>query len=213
MNESLLTDERDRVVESLTSGYAHGAFDVEELERRVALVYAAKSTTELQAILTDVAPIPASETMALVPAKKMRIIMGSIEKTGPWAVPQQLRARVVMGSLQLDLREARLAAGGVTTIEVDVTMGNVEVIVPPGFQVDVDASSLLGHVEERTDRVTGTPATVIRVVGRVRLGNLEVSTLQRGETRGDARRRWRDERRERRWRRRHWRRMRHFDRC
>ena len=210
MNESLLTAERDRVVESLTSGYAHGAFDVEELERRVALVYAAKSTTELQAVLTDVAPATRSETTALVPAKKMRVIMGSIEKTGPWAVPQQLRARVVMGNLQLDLREALLAAGAVTTIEVDVTMGNVEVIVPPGFHVDVDASSLLGHVEERTNRVTGAPSTVIRVVGRVRLGNLEVSTLERGETRGDARRRWRDERR---WRRRHWRRMRRYDGC
>ena len=186
--------ERDQVVETLSASYAQGAFDVDELEHRLALVHDAKSKAELDALVTDLAP----SSMALVPAKRMRIVFGSIERTGPWAVPQQLRARVLFGNLELDLREARLASG-VTTIEVDVTMGNVEVIVPPGFQVDVDASSFLGSVEERTERSSGAPASIIRVVGRVRLGSLEVSTLRQGETHRDARRRRRIDRR---WRRR-----------
>lgn len=194
MNEELLTEQRERVVESLTSGYANGVIEDDELERRLALVHTAQSPRELDALVTD---LVASPTMALVPAQRMRILFGSIERTGPWTMPQQLRARVVCGNLELDLRDAHMAQG-VTTIEVDVTMGNVEIVVPPGFQVEVDASSFLGNVEERTERVPGTPATTIRVVGRVRLGNLEVSTLRRGETRGDARRRRRADRR---WRR------------
>jgi hypothetical protein len=198
MNELLVTEQqRERVVESLSTGYAQGVLEVEELERRLALVHTAKHVRELDVLVTDLVG-PAAATTALVPARQMRVLFGSIERTGPWAVPQQLRARVVCGNLELDLREARLAAG-VTTIEVDVTMGNVEVIVPPGYQVDVDASSFLGSVEERTERVLTTPASMIRVVGRVRLGHLEVSTLQRGETRRDARDRRRADRR---WRRR-----------
>lgn len=200
MNELSLTEvQRERVVESLSTGYAQGMLEVEELERRLALVHTARTARELDVLVTDlVGPTPATTTApALVAARHMRILFGSIERTGPWAVPQQLRARVVCGNLELDLREARLVAG-VTTIEVDVTMGNVEVIVPPGYQVDVEASSFLGAVEERTERVSAAPTSVIRVVGRVRLGHLEVSTLQRGETRRDARRRRRAERRGRR---------------
>ncbi|HUS33167.1 MAG TPA: LiaF domain-containing protein [Kofleriaceae bacterium] len=189
-------EQRERVVESLSTGYAHGILEQEELERRLALVQTAKSSLELDALVTDLARAP--ETTALVPAKQMRVIFGSIERVGPWAVPQQLRARVLFGNLELDLRDARLSPG-VTTIEVDVTMGNVEVIVPPGYQVDVEASSLLGAVEERTERVASEPTSIIRVVGRVRFGHLEVSTLHRGETRRDARYRRRADRK---WRRR-----------
>ena len=196
MNE-LTEEHRERIIESLSSGYAHGMLEDDELDRRLALVQTAKSGRELDALVTDLATRPA--TTALVAVQRMRIMFGSIERTGPWAVPQQLRARVVCGNLELDLREARLAAG-TTTIEVDVTMGNVEVIVPPGYQVDVEASSFLGAVEERTERASVATTTVIRVVGRVRLGHLEVSTLRRGETRRDARRR---RRMDRKWRRRH----------
>ena len=196
MNE-LTEEHRERIVDSLSSGYAQGLLEDDELDRRLSLVQTAKSTRELDALVTDLAGRPT--TTALVPAQRMRIIFGSIERVGPWAVPQQLRARVVCGNLELDLRDARLSPG-LTTIEVDVTMGNVEVIVPPGFQVDVQASSFLGAVEERTERASIPTTNMIRVVGRVRLGHLEVSTLQRGETRRDARVR---RRMNRRWRRRH----------
>lgn len=192
MNEPLLTEHRERVVESLSTGYANGAIEDDELERRLALVHTAQTTRELDALVTDL-----TTTTALVPAQRLRIMFGSIERTGPWAMPQQLRARVLCGNLELDLRDARMAPG-VTTIEVDVTMGNVEIVVPPGWQVDVEASSFLGAVEERTEPAVGAPASRIRVVGRVRLGHLEVSTLRRGETKRESARRRRADRR---WRR------------
>ena len=195
MDDQLLSEQRDRVVESLSTGYANGVIEDDELERRLALVHAANSTRELDALVTDLAT---STTTALVPAQRMRIVFGSIERTGPWAVPPQLRARVVCGNLELDLRDARMAPG-LTTIEVDVTMGNVEIVVPPGCRVDVEASSFLGAVEERTEPASVAPVSSIRVVGRVRLGHLEVSTLRRGETRRDAMRR---KRADRRWQRR-----------
>lgn len=192
-----MNEQRDHVIERLSSDYANGAFEVEELERRLALVHAAQTPAELDAVVTDLRP-----TVALVPAQRVRVVMGSVERTGPWAVPHQLAARVFWGNLLLDLREARLAPGD-TTIEVDVTMGNVEVIVPPGVEVAVEASSVLGNIEERTERfAAGGARPIVRIVGRVKLGNLEVSTRRPGESRRDARRRRRAERRAyRRWRR------------
>jgi hypothetical protein len=206
MNDTLLADRRDLVVERLSAEYAAGAFEVEELERRLSLVHVAKSDAELDALVTDLTPSP---SLALVPAQRMRIAFGSIERTGPWTVPQELRARVLCGNLELDLREARLAPG-VTTIEVDITMGNVEVVVPPGVEVAVEASSFLGNVEERTNRAEAPGTSMVRIVGRVKLGNLEVSTLRLGETHRDARWRRRDERRFRRAQRRM---ARHYRRC
>src|SRR5262249_24593442 len=135
---------RDNVIDRLSSGCAQGLFEVEELERRLALAHAAQTPRELDVLVTDLAPT--STSTALVPAQRTRVVFGSLERTGPWAVPQHLAARVVFGHLLLDLREARLGAD--TTIELRVTMGNVEVIVPPGVDVDVDASSFLGNAEE-----------------------------------------------------------------
>jgi hypothetical protein len=114
-------------------------------------------------------------------------MLGSVERTGPWVVPAALATRVVWGNLVLDLRDARLGAG-VTTIDIDCTMGNVEIIVPPGVTVDVDASSLLANIEERTE-LSPQRGILLRITGRIRLGNLEVSTRYRGETRRQARRR------------------------
>ena len=189
-----MTDHRDLVIERLSSDYANGHIEVEELERRLALVHAAKTPAELDALA------PAPPVTALVAAQRMRVVLGSIERVGPWTVPAQLTARVLWGHVLLDLRAARLAPD--TTIEVDVTMGNLEVIAPPDVRVEVDASSVLGHVEDRTELGTATRA-VVRVVGRVKLGNLEVRTLRHGETPRDARRRRRADRRAYRHYRRH----------
>lgn len=193
MNEALLTDRRDQVIDRLSSDYAHGTFEVDELERRLALAHAAQTPAELDALTTDLAPL---RTTALVPARCVRVIMGSIERTGPWTVPHELSARVLLGNLVLDLRDARFATGE-TTIDVQITMGHVEVIVPPGIQVEVEASSLFANIEERTERtsIAASDAPIVRIVGRVKLGNLELSTMRRGETKREAWRRRRAERR------------------
>jgi hypothetical protein len=195
MSNTILGDRRDNIIEQLSAGYAGDAFDVDELERRVTLAHTARTSAELDVLVSDLRATTASS--ALVPAKRLSAVLGAIERVGAWSVPQQLRARALWGSIVLDLREAQLGAG-VTTIEVQCTMGSVEIIVPSAVAVDVDVSSTLASVEERTNRAAIAGSTVVRIVGRVRLGSLEVSTRERGETRRDARRRERWQRRARR---------------
>jgi hypothetical protein len=198
MNETLLQDRRELVIDRLSTSYAQGHFEVDELEHRLARAHAAQTPAELDALVTDL--VPAAATMALVPVQHTRVVFGSVERTGPWTVPAQMTARVVCGSLELDLRDAKLTSH-VTTIDVRVTMGSVEIVVPPGVEVEVAASSVLGSVEERVERSSATGAPIVRVVGRVKLGSLEVETRQAGETERDAR--WRrryDRRMQRRWR-------------
>jgi Cell wall-active antibiotics response 4TMS YvqF len=196
-SDILLADRRDHVISQLSAGFAGDRFEVDELERRLALAHSAESPLELDALVADLVPT----STALVPARALRVIMGSIERRGPWVVPQHLATRVVCGSVILDLREARLAPG-VTTIDVHVTMGNVEVIVPPGMTVEIEASSMLGNIEQRTDPAPLGGGPVVRITGRVKLGNLEVGVLRIGESFKEARRRHRWEHRSRRMHRR-----------
>ena len=188
-----LAAQRDRVIVELSTGFAGDRFEVDELERRLALAHAAQTAAALDALVTDLAPV---RTAALVPARELRVVMGSIERAGAWAVPAHLRARVLCGHLRLDLRDAQLAPG-VTALELRVTMGSVEVIVGPDTAVALDAGSWLGRVEDHTTPRAGA-ARIVQITGRVAMGSLEAWTLLPGERSRDARRRRRWERRARR---------------
>jgi hypothetical protein len=204
MAESLvaLRDRREQVIARLSEGYAADLFDVDELERRLDVAHGARSVAELDAVVADLAASPAPqaaivlagptaiEDPARADAKRLRVIMSSVERRGRWLVPRALDLRVLWGHAELDFRDASLGPG-ITTIHVRVFMGNFEVVLPPNLAIDVDVSSFAGSVTER-HRVPPEvdPARPqIRIVGTVRFGNLEITTRLPGETARDAYRR------------------------
>jgi hypothetical protein len=204
-----LRDRREQVIKQLSEGYAQDMFDVDELERRLDLAHGAGSVAELDALVIDIAPAASASTALVVAApiaiddpdraatKKVRVVLSSVERRGRWSVPRQLDLRVLWGNAELDFRDASIAPG-VTTIHVRVFMGNFEVVLPPNLGIDVDVSSFAGSVTER-HRVPpdADPARpLIRIVGTVRFGNLEVTTRLPGETARDAYRRERRERKQ-----------------
>jgi hypothetical protein len=206
-----LRDRCEQVIARLSEAYAADLIDVDELDRRLDLAHGARTVAELDALVADLAPAAAPST-ALVPAgplaiddpsraakKRLRCIMSSIERKSGWVVPRELEVRVFWGSVELDFRDASLGPG-TTTIDVRVTMGNLELILPPQLAIDVDVSSFAGNVEERhrVPRDLDPQRPLLRVVGAVRFGNLEIHTRLPGESGRDARRRERRERRERR---------------
>lgn len=203
-----LRDRRQAVIRRLSEAYAEDMFDVEELERRLDIAHGTRVVAELDALVADLAPATASTALVVAgPAavddpnrakvKKLRVMLGSVERRGRWSVPSKLKLRVFCGHSELDFREASLGPG-VTTIHVRVFMGNVEVVLPPNLAVDVDVSSLAGAVTERhrvpPDVDPGRP--VIRIIGSVRFGNLEVSTRLPNETAREAHKREKRELRE-----------------
>ncbi len=211
MVESLvaLRDRRELVISRLSEAYAEDVFDVDELERRLDLAHGARGVAELDALIVDLAPTRSSSTALVVAGptgiddpnrpdtKRLRVIMSSVERRGRWSVPRRLELRVFWGNAELDFRDASLGPG-VTTIHVRVFMGNFEIVLPPNLGIDVDVSSFAGSVTER-HRVPpdADPARpLIRIVGSVRFGNLEITTRLAGETARDAYKREKRERKQ-----------------
>lgn len=104
-------------------------------------------------------PAPAVETASA--------IFSSVARKGEWVPPEVLEVRAWFGAAKLDFTQALLAPG-VTTIDVSVMFGSVEIIVPADLEIELVASALLGSVEQRDaggrvgrfladqlDRVTG----------------------------------------------------------
>jgi hypothetical protein len=209
MAESLvaLRDRRHQVIARISECYASDILEVEELERRLDLAHAARTVAELDELVADLAPGPTTALAPMAPTavddptraekKKLRVVMSHVSRSSRWTVPRTLQLRVLWGNAELDFRDASLAPG-VTTIDVGVLMGNLEIILPPHLAIDVDVSSFMGSVEERhripPDADPARP--LLRLTGAVRLGNLEIMTRLPGETRGDASRREKRERKQ-----------------
>ena len=174
----MLLRERDEARALLAEGYAQDWIDQAELDRRLESVEYAQTIAELRMLTTDVRPV---ETTALVPvaapklAERIPVLFGSIERRGAWQVAPRTQVRVTFGDAVLDLREAVLPAG-VTELELEVKVafGNLEVIVPPGWQIDNRCRAILASVEQDPGGAPGRERRLLRLTGRVVLGSLSV---------------------------------------
>lgn len=116
--------------------------------------------------------------------------MSGQSRKGEWEVPRHLRVACIFGSVELDLREARIPAGE-TTIEVFVLFGSVEIIFPPGVRVDASGDAFVGSFEFHADPTVPIPADapVIRLRGDGYFSSVEGYVRYSGESSGDVKRR------------------------
>jgi hypothetical protein len=100
----------------------------------------------------------------------------------------------VMGGAEIDLREAILPAGEIE-IRVFTIMGGIEILVPPGLEVDVSGMAVMGAFDEERDPAPVTPGgPVVRVTGFALMAGVDVRARYPGESARDARRRIKAER-------------------
>jgi hypothetical protein len=190
--------DRENTVQLLCRHYAQDRLTTEELDARLDAVYRAQNEGELRALLAGLdavaMPVPLERTAVAEPESKapdrrILAVFAEVKKRGDWELRPQTRAVVVFGSLELDLREARIAAR-VTTLDVSATFAEVKIIVPPGIRVECDGSAILG---EFTEAVIAGPASgdvaTVRVVGMAVLSSVSVHMRFPGETAKEAKRR------------------------
>ena len=209
---------RQNAIDTLMEHFANDVLDVDEFERRLDRAHAATSTDELRALLidlpgggmlpsapgmtpgTDVAPRPsysAAPAGQVKDAEYVVALMGGTSRRGHWQPARKNYAIAIMGGTELDFREAAFGPG-VTEVQVWTMWGGVEIIVPPGINIESRGIALLGGFDHASDE-RGMPdptAPTLRITGLAVMAGVDISVRRVGESARDARRRRRLDRRE-----------------
>jgi hypothetical protein len=218
---------RQRTIDALCEAFANDELEVEEFERRVESAHRAATADDLRRLLAGLpsASVPAAvprkgqakrplpaQAPAPDPTQVPELyqgevrewslslgLMGGMSRTGYWVPARKNVVIGMMGGCDIDLRDAQLPAG-VTEIICVAFWGGVEVIVPPWLQVEVSGIGIMGGFDHnqktRPTPVPGGP--VLRVSGLALMGGVGVTVRYPGESAGDARRRLKEEKKDRR---------------
>ncbi|MEV6316625.1 DUF1707 domain-containing protein [Streptomyces sp. NPDC051776] len=168
--------DRDRVAEILREALAEGRLDMEEFDERLGAAYQARTYADLEPLTRD---LPGSGAAAgrepaaggdwreriggPASSSKGIAVMGAFQRKGRWTVPRRFTAFTFWGGGELDLREARFEDREVE-IRCFTVMGGVQIVVPPGVEVDVRGVGVMGGfdrsaAEEPGER--GAPRVVV----------------------------------------------------
>ncbi|MEP6689712.1 MAG: LiaF domain-containing protein [Gemmatimonadaceae bacterium] len=170
----------------LSGAFAEDRIVLDELERRMTLVYSASTMADLDALIADMpASYPTADgAMMLAPnaargaltAATITAVFSSQERTGNFVVPQHLRVRAVVGSAELDLTQATFSPG-LTVIECSAYIGSVEITLPANVAVENAGSAFIGSFElQASDSpmpATTTAQVTVRITGRAVIGSVE----------------------------------------
>ncbi|MFG2401646.1 DUF1707 SHOCT-like domain-containing protein [Streptomyces lydicus] len=188
--------DRERVAEILRDALAEGRLVMEEFEERLDAAYRARTYRELEPLTADLptgaaapgapAGLSLRKDTGAVTAWSERIvsgvegssagvgILGGFQRKGRWTIGRRFTAVCCMGGGEIDLREANFAAREVT-ITCWALMGGVNVVVPPGVEVDVRGLGIMGGFDAHEDGTPGEPgAPRVIVKGLALMGGVGV---------------------------------------
>jgi hypothetical protein len=178
--------DRERIVEFLRGHCAEGRLDLEELEERMDLAYAARTLADLEPLTFDLpgtAGSPAVEpwtsrepSVAGPPTSWTVAALGGAQRKGPWRPARKGAAVAVMGGVDLDFREAEIDGPEVTVTAVAL-MGGVDIVVPEGVEVEMTGFAIMGGRDVRLKDVPRRPGTPrIRVRAFAFMGGIDVKS-------------------------------------
>ena len=195
---------REEVIEKLSSSYARDHLNQHEFEQRVEQATAAGTHGELRKLLMDLPPagtpdplVPfgesSSQSANLAVGRERYLINDSdaatestviaifsgAERKGVWDAPKNLNVVAMFGGSDIDLREARIPAGGLA-INVAALFGGVDIIVPDDLNVEVSGAGIFGGFGGKNHRGSSDPRTpTVKITGVAIFGGVEVKIKRR----------------------------------
>ncbi|MFJ8631735.1 DUF1707 domain-containing protein [Streptomyces sp. NPDC093568] len=177
--------DRERVADVLRDALAEGRLDMEEFGERLDATYKARTYGELAPITRDL-PVGAVAVPKVDMVKRDgspdgswagRIVggegsstwgiavMSGFQRKGRWTAPKRFNCFAFWGGGEIDLREANFADREIV-INCVAIMGGMEVIVPPGVEVEVRGIGIMGgfdHPEEtaQDEPQPGAPRVIV----------------------------------------------------
>ncbi|MET8576459.1 DUF1707 domain-containing protein [Streptomyces sp. NPDC005012] len=193
--------DRERVAERLRDALAEGRLDMDEFQERLDVVYRAKTYGELEPVTRDL-PAPGADPGATPVSMTKRngsgtevdwsarvvrggassdwgvALLSGFQRVGSWVAPRRFNAVAVMGGGLIDLRDAYFG-GPEIVVNCVAVMGGIEVVVPPGVEVVMRGTGLMGGFdhENRGDAAPPAPgAPRVVVTGLAFWGGVGVRT-------------------------------------
>jgi hypothetical protein len=166
--------EREAALAQLREACVDGRLTLEEFSDRVEAALTARTSAQLAASVADLGPAAPVRRETVQAEDRIIALLGDSKRTGRWRLKPRTTAIALAGDCELDLRRAE-----VTSAEVEIVayalMGDVEVIVPPGFDVELSGVALMGDKEAKLKRSRPLPgAPLIRVKAYAIMGDVEV---------------------------------------
>ncbi len=165
--------DRSGTLRRLHNAVALGLIDIGEFEERSAQVSTARRHTDLDDLVKDL-PGPGAIASSAADRLELRGWLGSLRRHGQWTVPTRLALVRRIGSVDLDLTNARFA-GPVVVIELDMVRGSVDIRLPEGASASLDDVTVYGGSarDRRKDPpAEGRPHVVL--TGRVVMGSVNI---------------------------------------
>jgi hypothetical protein len=158
-------EERDQQVLLLRDAVVGGRLTLEEFSDRVGQAQVARTNRELAELTAD---LPAGmPPMPGPPPERHTALCSRLVRRGPWELPGRSHWRSLFGTIELDLRRARLV-GQEIELRVFNLFGTVSVIVPAGVEVAIEGGGWFSsQVFETSARrpPAGAPRLRIRTSG------------------------------------------------
>lgn len=175
--------DREAVADRLREAAGDGRLDIEELEERLERAFAAKTYGELAPLTADLPGEPL--TGATGPQAEEPLVLragaGDVTQTGHWHVPRHISATSLMGNVTIDFSQAECRVREVL-LEVRVSIGDVTLIVPPGWTVRAHGvRAYVGSVRNKAVEPPAPGAPTLEVTGSAGMGNVRIRYPNRWE--------------------------------
>lgn len=170
--------ERDAAVARLREASREGRLDLDEFGERVAAVYGAATTDDLDRLTADL-PVSRPAVAARRPTRWTVGLFSAERRTGPWHPAQPTRAWATLGSCEIDLADVECDRPEIEVRAIAV-LGGIDVVVPDGARVELDGFAVFGS---KRCRLRAAPARddlpIVRVRARAVFGSVAVRNRRR----------------------------------
>jgi class 3 adenylate cyclase len=160
--------DRDRTIDLLRQHCSDGRLTLDEFSERVEVVLAARTGSDLEAVMADLpgAQVPVAEADRRRSTSWTVAVMGSSSRKGRWRPARRTRVVSFMGGCELDLRRAEID-GPEVVITAVAFMGGIDIVVPEGIEVDLSGIPIMGGKDLRladVPPIPGAPRIRVRAV-------------------------------------------------
>lgn len=166
--------ERELVIAELRRHTGEGRLTLDEFADRAGEVYAANTGSQLDRVTADLPPTAVPSSRRRKAVRWTLSVMGGNARRGRWRIDGATTAVAVMGGTDLDLRDVEFE-GGEIVVNALAVMGEVDIVVPEGVEVEVSGIAIMGGKDTQVRSVPIRRATpLVRVRAIALMGSVTV---------------------------------------